>query len=144
MKAAKWIVLAGGVLALIGLFLPFVTVRGQSLSAFELLLADDDIELVGLREIAPEQWLPAIALVVLATVAVARRMGIVNATLSLLAAILCVSEWFSLREAMVQISRVLFGPDDAIVLGLGTHALLVGGVLGVVGAGAAIFRPEPA
>ena len=149
---------------MIGFFLPFVTVidegKTESVSAFEMVFAGsemktqqtaggtaDDELTKELREVAPiifGFWVPAILLVVAGTVAAARRrMTNVNATLGMLVALANVLAWFVLREAVLEVNKQSPGQPPVLV-GLGTHALLAGGLLGFVGAAAVIFRPERA
>jgi hypothetical protein len=162
-KAAKWIVLAGGVLAVIGFFLPFITVRDatghESISAYQMVFAGQDTqaqltaggttpdEITGeLREVAPIMvgfWVPAILLAAAATVAIIRgRMTNGNAVIVIFIAVANVLAWYMLHEGMREAAKQQ--PTMAIALGIGTHALLAGGLLGFVGACGVIFRPERA
>jgi hypothetical protein len=163
MKAAKWIVLFGGVLAVIGFFLPFISVSdpsgSESISAYQMVFAaqDQQMQLIAggttpdeltaeLREIAPIMigfWVPAILLAIIATVAIVRgRMTNTTAVLGMLTALANIFAWYVLYEAMSEVNKE--DPSMKIMLGLGTHALLAGGLLGFIGSAAVTFRPEPA
>jgi hypothetical protein len=163
MKAAKWIVLAGGVLAVVGFFLPFISVTdstgSETISAYQMVFAGQDQQMqllaggttpdeltAELREVAPIMvgfWAPAIALAVIATIAIIRgRMTNTTAVLGMLAALANMFAWYVLHEAMSEVNKE--DPGLRVVLGIGTHALLAGGLLGFLGSAAVTFRPEPA
>jgi uncharacterized membrane protein YphA (DoxX/SURF4 family) len=99
-----------------------------------------------LREIAPIMigfWVPAILLAIIATVAIVRgRMTNTTAVLGMLTALANIFAWYVLYEAMSEVNKE--DPSMKIMLGLGTHALLAGGLLGFIGSTAVTFRPEPA
>jgi hypothetical protein len=161
-KAAKWIVLVGGALAVIGFFLPLVKATDASgsdtVSAFQMVFGPQDATgmqttargttpdalTAEMREVAPiiiGFWTPAIALSVIATIALIRkRMGTVLGTLGLLASLASMFAWYALHEGMREAEKA--EPTIGITLGLGTHALLVGGLLGALGACAALFWPQ--
>ena len=163
MKAAKWIVLGGGVLAVIGFFLPFITVSdhtgSESISAYQMVFAGQDQQMqilaggttpdeltAELREVAPIMvgfWTPAILLSIIATIAIIRgRMTNLTAVFGMLAGIANIFAWYVLYEGMNEVNKE--DPSIKIVLGLGTHALLAGGLLGFIGSAAVTFRPETA
>ncbi|HUS28158.1 MAG TPA: hypothetical protein VMZ53_06600 [Kofleriaceae bacterium] len=163
MKAAKWICLAGAVLAVVGFFLPFVTVRDEkgsdSITPYQMVFAGQDTQAqltaggttpdqitADLREVAPIMvgfWVPAILLAIFATIAIVRgRMSNGLAILAMLAALANIGAWFVFHEAMLEMNKE--EPTLRIALGIGTHALLAGGLLGFIAAAAAMFRPERA
>jgi hypothetical protein len=162
-KAAKWIVLAGAVLAVIGFFLPFITVKdatgSDSITPYQMVFAGQDTQpqltaggtspdelTAELREVAPIMvgfWVPAILLAVVATVAIVRgRMTNGNAVVGMLVALANILAWYLIYEGMHEAQKA--EPTLAISLGLGTHALLAGGLLGFIGSAAVTFRPERA
>jgi hypothetical protein len=166
-KLAKFIVLGGGVLGVLGFFLPLITATYQGVNAqmttLQLVSGIDEIEDivdVKLDEVPPEAqagitdfneslkkaravfyalFAPAALLLLMGLLAVAKaRMGRVLGVFAFLVGGAGIGIWALLQSVISEAAKS--GGDAGG--GIGMHLILVSGVLGVIAGLIALISPE--
>lgn len=166
-KLAKFIVLGGGVLGLLGFFLPLITATyqgvGAQMSTFQLVKGIDEIEdIVNVRaeDIPPEAeaglaefnenlkearaffyglFAPAALLTLMGLLAVAKaRMGRVLGALCFLIGGAGIGVWVLLQSVVAEASK----SSGTASAGIGMHLILASGALGALAGLIALISPE--
>jgi hypothetical protein len=168
-KAWKYLILIGGIVGIAGFFLPFITFQTTdgtitgSISAYRIVSGIDDVtqvlegakpvtmannevkhfvtmfndELATYRGALTAFFAPAAALALFGAICGWRRkIGRIGGLLALLLGLANAGVWLLFFQVSSQAT------DKTAAMGIGLHALLVAGVLGVVAGAGAMLLPD--